>query len=257
MRQRGRVGRTLSVAILAVFALVGMLEVAAEAQNSAPNPYRTVENWATLPDGRTWGATSAIYPAADGNIWIAERCGANICVESDVDPVLLFDPSGKVVKSFGSGLIAWPHGIFVDKDGNVWIADAVGYAPVPEGWGSCGLQVQPRRRAFDDPRTEGGRRGNGDDFQQTVGHPGGAERGHLHRRESGGAVVGEKRFKGHGRTGATGRSPRTVQDRSAAERVGVSSKWQRVRRAPQFGMGLGGMMTPPLGEVRMERADAV
>ena len=38
-------------------------------------------------------------------------------------------------------------------------------------------------------------------------------------RESGGAVVGEKRFKGHGRTGATGRSPRTVQDRSAAERV--------------------------------------
>ena len=106
------------------------------AQNHAPNPYLTVEGWAKLPDGREWGATSAVYPAADGkHIWVAERCGANLCVDSDDDPVLLFDASGKVVRSFGAGLIAWPHGIFVDADGNVWIADAVGYAPVPAGWG--------------------------------------------------------------------------------------------------------------------------
>ena len=92
-------------------------------QNSAPNPYETVEGWARLPDAREWGATSAVYPTNDGmHLWIAERCGANLCVGSDVDPVLLFDLDGNVVRSFGAGMITWPHGIFVDADDNVWIA---------------------------------------------------------------------------------------------------------------------------------------
>jgi streptogramin lyase len=131
-------GKKIARTPLAVVLLVGSLALAsvASAQNHAPNPYTTIEGWAKLPDGREWGATSAVYPAPDGrHIWVAERCGANLCVESDADPVLLFDESGKLVRSFGAGLIAWPHGIFVDTEGNVWIADAVGYAPVPEGWG--------------------------------------------------------------------------------------------------------------------------
>jgi hypothetical protein len=127
---------TLAVSTVALFASGLLLVPVAVAQNHAPNPYRTVEGWAKLPAGREWGATSAVYPAPDGkHIWVAERCGANLCVESDADPVLLFDQSGKLVRSFGAGLIAWPHGIFVDVEENVWIADAVGYAPVPEGWG--------------------------------------------------------------------------------------------------------------------------
>ena len=28
--------------------------------NDLPNPYRTVEGWAKLPEGRTWGSTSAV-----------------------------------------------------------------------------------------------------------------------------------------------------------------------------------------------------
>ena len=133
-----RIKVTLSV--IASLFLAGL----AAAQNSAPNPYRTVEGWATLPDGREWGATSAVYPANDGkHIWVAERCGTNLCVGSDVDPVLLFDMNGNVVKSFGSGLITWPHGIFVDADDNVWIADAVGYAPVPDGVGHTVMKFSP------------------------------------------------------------------------------------------------------------------
>ena len=123
---------------------VVMCALAVHAQNTSPNPYRTIEGWAKLPDGRTWGATSAIYPANDGkNIWVAERCGTNLCVDSDVDPVLLFDPMGNVVKSFGAGMIVWPHGIYVDADDNVWIADAVGYAPVPDGVGHVILKFSP------------------------------------------------------------------------------------------------------------------
>jgi len=116
----------------------------ANAQNSSPNPYKTIEGWAKLPDGRVWGATSAVYPASDGkNLWIAERCGANLCAGSDLDPVMLFDPDGNVIKRFGAGLIVWPHGIFVDAGDNVWIADAVGYAPVPDGVGHTVMKFSP------------------------------------------------------------------------------------------------------------------
>jgi DNA-binding beta-propeller fold protein YncE len=92
--------------------------------NSQPNPYRTIENWAKLPEGRAWGSTSAVDIDRDGrSVWVAERCGANSCAGKTDDPVLHFDASGKLIKSFGSGMFLFPHGIAVDKDDNVWITD--------------------------------------------------------------------------------------------------------------------------------------
>lgn len=93
--------------------------------NSGPNPYQTIENWAKMPEGRMWGSTSAVYPDADGkSIWVGERCGANSCLNSpNVDTILKFDESGKLVKSFGAGMLIFPHGIFVDRENNVWITD--------------------------------------------------------------------------------------------------------------------------------------
>jgi sugar lactone lactonase YvrE len=92
--------------------------------NSLPNPYRTIENWAKLPEGRSWGSTSAVEVDRDGrSVWVAERCGVNSCAGKTDDPILHFDPSGKLVKSFGSGMFLFPHGICVDRDGNVWITD--------------------------------------------------------------------------------------------------------------------------------------
>jgi sugar lactone lactonase YvrE len=92
--------------------------------NSQPNPYRTIENWAKLPEGRTWGSTSAVEIDRDGrSIWVAERCGANSCAGKTDDPILHFDASGKLIKSFGSGMLLFPHGIAVDKDGNIWVTD--------------------------------------------------------------------------------------------------------------------------------------
>jgi sugar lactone lactonase YvrE len=131
--------------LVQLFLLLMFLPIALHGENHAPNPYKTIEGWAKLPDGRQWGATSAIYPANDGkHIWIADRCGSNSCVESDVDPVVLFDQAGNAVLSFGAGMIAWPHGIYVDAGDNVWVADAVGYAAVPEGWGHVIYKFSPK-----------------------------------------------------------------------------------------------------------------
>jgi len=106
-----------------------------------PNPYRVVENWAKLPDGRIMGAIGDIAIDPDGvHIWAIIRCDATApdrfgdeCLDSDLDPVLKFDQDGNVVESFGGGMFIWPHGIDVDVDGNVWVTDAVNEKRKPEG----------------------------------------------------------------------------------------------------------------------------
>lgn len=101
-----------------------------EPTNDLPNPYETQRNYLDMPRGRDWGSSSTVDIHPDGeHIWAAERCGGNInaCVNNpEVDPIMLFDPDGDMVRSFGAGYIAWPHGIEVDHEGNVWIADARG-----------------------------------------------------------------------------------------------------------------------------------
>lgn len=83
-----------------------------------------------LPEGRIWGSTSAVNVDSDGrSIWVAERCGTNSCAGSNLPVVLKFDASGKVVESFGAGMFIFPHGIHVDRDGNVWVTDARAATP--------------------------------------------------------------------------------------------------------------------------------
>ncbi|MDX1491554.1 MAG: hypothetical protein R3332_09715 [Pseudohongiellaceae bacterium] len=93
--------------------------------NYLPNPYETVRDWSNPPEGRQWGSISAINIDIDGkSVWIGDRCGANSCASSDLDPVVKLDSDGNVLTSFGAGLILWPHGMDVDAEGNVWIVDA-------------------------------------------------------------------------------------------------------------------------------------
>lgn len=122
--------------------------------NDLPNPYQTVAGWAMMPNGRAWGSTSAVDIDRDGSsIWVAERCGANSCAGSDLDPVLKFDSTGRLVAHFGAGLMLAPHGIFVDRNDHVWVTDCActgggrgagrGAAPLIQapGSGSKGHQV--------------------------------------------------------------------------------------------------------------------
>ena len=111
---------------------------ATEPTNSAPNPYKTVEQFLKMPEGRTWGSTSAIEIDRDGrSIWVGERCGANTCLDratgqmSSLPSVLKFDASGKLVASFAQGMLIFPHGMHVDRDGNIWVTDGQDDAPQP------------------------------------------------------------------------------------------------------------------------------
>ena len=132
--------------------LAGAASAGGQAVNDRPNPYETITGWAKMPEGRTWGSTSAVDIDRDGtSIWVAERCGVNHCVGSTLDPVLKFDGAGRLVTSFGAGLIASPHGIHVDHDGNVWVTDCActlggrggGGAALPPGTGHQVFKFSP------------------------------------------------------------------------------------------------------------------
>src|SRR5688500_14878699 len=115
-----RVRAALAGAVLAV----GLL---ACSSSTAPNPYRTLTDWMMAPTGRVLGSMSMVDVAPDGTLWIAERCGANDCLANgDVDPILHVGADGAWLGAFGAGVFAWPHGIYVDAAGDVWVTDARG-----------------------------------------------------------------------------------------------------------------------------------
>jgi len=119
----------IGAAAVAAVAIAGLSQRAFTQASDPPNPYRTVENWVKLPDGRKWGQTIGVDVDPDGkSIWVFERCGGTTCEGSNVAPILKIDASGNVVKSFGEGMFIFPHGIFVEQGGSVWVTDGRGKA---------------------------------------------------------------------------------------------------------------------------------
>ena len=110
--------------------LVVMAVVALAAQSGAPNQYREDASWAKLPAGAKWAGVISVDPAANGDMWVFHR--------SD-PPVMRFDASGKVVTSFGTGMIVQAHGMTIDRDGNVWVTDA----QLKDGKGNQVLKFSP------------------------------------------------------------------------------------------------------------------
>ena len=138
---------------LALAALLLAGAVAPLAAQPYPNPYRMVEGWAKLPEGRNPGAIGGVVIDPDGkHLWAVIRCDAGPdrfgyeCLDSDLDAVVQFSlETGEAVESFGGGMFIWPHGIDVAPDGSVWVTDAANPSRVPEGGerGHCVIKFSP------------------------------------------------------------------------------------------------------------------
>lgn len=123
-----------SAAVIVGFGFTANAQTQYPKPTDLPNPYRLVEGWPTIPqsmNGGRWGEVIRVHVARDGNIWVFHRCfntvppGSAVCINRGPanPPILEFDPAGRLLKSFGAGLFAYPHGFTVDQEGNVWATD--------------------------------------------------------------------------------------------------------------------------------------
>ena len=74
---------------------------------------------------------SAVAGDKDGNIYVLHRPK-----DKTVDPVVVLDAQGNLLRSWGKGMFKIPHGIRLDPGGNVWTVDAntsMVYQFTPEG----------------------------------------------------------------------------------------------------------------------------
>lgn len=137
MRTRHTVGLLLMLTLAAVVGMRGHVRA-----QGLPNPYRIAEGWAQLPNGKAMGAVGKVVIDPDGqHVWAVVRCErleeasrfGDECRDSKTDPIMQFGADGKVVKAFGGGMFIWPHGLAVDREGNVWVTEAVATNRIPKG----------------------------------------------------------------------------------------------------------------------------
>jgi len=127
MRDRLNLACGIAIAaILAVSAVPGFTQ-ADNNSNTAPNPYRLDEGWAKQPAGRGHGSTIGLNVDRDGkSMWIFDRCGGQTCEGSNIAPLTKYDANGNIVKTLGTKMFNFPHGLYVDQDNNIWVTDGRG-----------------------------------------------------------------------------------------------------------------------------------
>jgi sugar lactone lactonase YvrE len=121
--------KTIALALLATTGLAGAAYAQASypCSSDQPNPYHLVTNWAQMPRG--WEQINAVTVDQNNNFWGVDRCE-----EAGCKSVFEIGPDGKTLKNFGADLFVEPHQAAVDRDGNLWVADAT-----PKG--AKGLQI--------------------------------------------------------------------------------------------------------------------
>ncbi len=96
-----------------IFAIT-MLSFAAVQADERIADYRPVTDWPQLPAGIKLGPVSAVATDAKDRVYVFHR---------GPKPVLVFDRSGKFLRSWGDKYLKTPHGLRIDHQGNVWVTD--------------------------------------------------------------------------------------------------------------------------------------
>jgi len=93
--------------------------------------YQVVHGWPRLPEGEILGAVTGVALDSSENVWVFHRAGRTWPVSGvlDLSPIelpcitLLSSQTGELIRCWGEKLFAMPHGLTVDKDGNLWLTD--------------------------------------------------------------------------------------------------------------------------------------
>jgi hypothetical protein len=113
--------RMLGAALLTLVALIGVVMESRNASAAAPT-YHQVENWG-LPAGGVWGVMSAVGVDAKDNVYAFKRSDPGQTSEPLNSKIMVFDPSGKLLRTWGENFVGSAHGLRLDGNGFVWITD--------------------------------------------------------------------------------------------------------------------------------------
>src|SRR5215813_12647028 len=76
--------------------------------------YHPNDRWARLPNDWTWREVAGVATDSKDRVFVFNRGD---------HPVVIFDPHGSYLASWGEGLFARPHGIFIGPDDSVYCTD--------------------------------------------------------------------------------------------------------------------------------------
>src|ERR1700730_12086145 len=93
---------------------------------AADGDYQLVENWAQLPQGMQWGVMSAVDIDSHGTIYAFKRSEPGQKADEMSSMVMVIDPQGKFLRSWGEHTFSSAHGLRVLRDGFIWITDKTG-----------------------------------------------------------------------------------------------------------------------------------
>jgi DNA-binding beta-propeller fold protein YncE len=96
---------------------IGVLCILAFFAIAARGEYRVVADFPQLPGGVRLMGVSGVAIDSKGDVFIFHRGVGN------ADPILVFEPSGKFMRSFGKGLFKSAHGLRIDAQDNLWTTD--------------------------------------------------------------------------------------------------------------------------------------
>ena len=114
--------------ILLVFAAIVSL-LGSDADAVSQKGYHVVYGWPELPEGRVLGSAAGVAVNGKDEVFVFHRAGRTWSEPLPTDPITastiaVFDgQTGRLLREIGAGVFAMPHGISVDRDGNLWATD--------------------------------------------------------------------------------------------------------------------------------------
>lgn len=118
------------IIMLGIYCMIGATMGSAQenTNKSSDKKYKLVKDWPQPSIKSNMGQPSGLGIDKEGNLIVFHRADAIDAADPKKlilkNTMLKIDTeSGKVIKEWGDGLFCWPHGLNVDKDGNIWVTD--------------------------------------------------------------------------------------------------------------------------------------
>jgi len=86
--------------------------------------FEVVEDWAQVPHGWTFCDVPGVTTGPDDRVYLLTRGN---CPRSSDHPIIVLEPDGTFVRSFGDGAFEFPHAIAMGVDGRLYCTDVGGH----------------------------------------------------------------------------------------------------------------------------------